>query len=80
MRSHTILLCMLMLSLVALHQCTRINVGEIDKSNKIVIDVCYHYTCTHWFKKDCWCCDTLVKDNCWINKEDCDYNCPKPPK
>ncbi|CAH8251858.1 unnamed protein product [Arabidopsis lyrata] len=42
----TSLICILMLSLFALHQCVRMTVREIGRSNKIYIPPCDHVSMT----------------------------------
>ncbi|CAH2060223.1 unnamed protein product [Thlaspi arvense] len=76
MKSQTTLICMFMLSLFALHQCARMDVGEIEKSNnKIILGMCLHRACHSWFTKDCFCCLRDIK-KCWKEMAQCESNCP----
>ncbi|CAH2060224.1 unnamed protein product [Thlaspi arvense] len=74
MKSQSILICMFMLSLFALHQCASMDVGEIEKSNRIILGMCVHRACHSWFKRDCFCCMRNIK-NCWKEKAQCESNC-----
>ncbi|AEE28641.1 EMBRYO SURROUNDING FACTOR 1.1 [Arabidopsis thaliana] len=73
--SHTSLICILMLSLVALHQCVRMKVKEIGRSNKIYIPPCFRDSCDHVLKKDCYCCGSKP-DLCWEDQHYCNTHCP----
>ncbi|EOA38757.1 hypothetical protein CARUB_v10010942mg [Capsella rubella] len=74
--SHTFLICVLMLSLFALYECTRMDVREIERSkNKIWVPPCVHSSCKHAIKKDCYCCPS-AKDDCWEDQFYCNTHCP----
>ncbi|CAH8251852.1 unnamed protein product [Arabidopsis lyrata] len=84
--SHTTLICIIMLSLFALHECGKMEVKEIGGSSKIYIPPCIHETCSGFsLKSDCWCCLQIKhkKDRCWKEKEFpnakelCFDQCPK---
>ncbi|KAG7596583.1 hypothetical protein ISN44_As06g010220 [Arabidopsis suecica] len=71
--SHTTLICIIMLSLFALHECEKMEVKEIGRSSKIILPACMHETCSGGFslKNDCWCCLRLKtkQARCWKEKE-----------
>ncbi|KAG5412255.1 hypothetical protein IGI04_008574 [Brassica rapa subsp. trilocularis] len=75
MKIQTSLMCIFIISLFTLHQCARIYIREMDKSNIIIDSNCYH---TNWFNKRGWCCTALKGDPCWGDKASCDSTCPRP--
>ncbi|CAH2038337.1 unnamed protein product [Thlaspi arvense] len=76
MKSQTVFICIFMLSLLALHQCRQMDVGEIDSSSKLYVPKCVHSICKGFIKRDCWCCGP----HCWDRLHDCDSSplCPPP--
>ncbi|EOA19596.1 hypothetical protein CARUB_v10002778mg [Capsella rubella] len=72
--SHTFLICVLMLSLFALYECTRMDV----RSNKVWLP-CVHRDCKLVPGGSCYCCLSLsarTKLNCWADQHYCNTHCP----
>ncbi|KAL1222824.1 EMBRYO SURROUNDING FACTOR 1-like protein 3 [Cardamine amara subsp. amara] len=65
------LICIVMLSLFAMHECGRMELRKTEKSSKIYIPSCFHGACGFSLKKDCWCCFPLTtgKNWCWKEKD-----------
>ncbi|CAE5957128.1 unnamed protein product [Arabidopsis arenosa] len=62
--SHTTLICIIMLSLFALHECGKMEMKEIERSSKIYIPPCIHETCSGFsLKSDCCLYDGIGDDD-----------------
>ncbi|CAL9223040.1 unnamed protein product [Arabidopsis halleri] len=66
--SHIVLLCIVIFSIFALHECQRTNVGKIERS---MLDIfkppCHKSICELITKKECWCCfgPEARQNSCW---------------
>ncbi|EOA28631.1 hypothetical protein CARUB_v10024852mg [Capsella rubella] len=67
--SHASLICILLLSLFALHQCVR-----IGRSNKVDMSACYLGDCNNAFASGCYCCPKTPA-LCWAEKQYCTTYC-----
>ncbi|CAL9216162.1 unnamed protein product [Arabidopsis halleri] len=61
------LICIVIFSFFAMHECERLEAIEKENSSKIYVPPCYKTICSFTLKKDCWCCFEPVvhKDLCW---------------
>ncbi|KAL9857780.1 EMBRYO SURROUNDING FACTOR 1-like protein 3 [Arabidopsis thaliana] len=57
--SQIALICIVIASLFAMHECERLEATEEEKSSKIYVPPCYETICSFSLKKDCWCCLNL---------------------
>ncbi|EOA29552.1 hypothetical protein CARUB_v10015719mg [Capsella rubella] len=78
--SHIVLICMVILSMLALHECGRIHLEEIERS-VLKVALC---TKTVLYNQDSWCCfgPNPQQKVCWVAKdypnakEICLHKCP----